>query len=126
MAQPVTPSTQPSTHQPSRTLRLGTPFSAAFMPLVPEASCGTLRRIQPEIDAGSDQLGERHVVVLEVDDFDIVVQSGGGLNHALDQGFAAAIVRMGFAGIQQSESVRRIWAMDFRRSMSLKSRSARL
>jgi starch phosphorylase len=38
MAQPVTPSMQPSIHQPSRIDRLGTPFSAAFMPLVPEAS----------------------------------------------------------------------------------------
>ena len=34
------PSTQPSIHQPSRILKLGTPFSAAFMPLVPEASKG--------------------------------------------------------------------------------------
>src|SRR5512136_2532308 len=40
MDQPVTPSTLPSIHQPSRTLRLGTPFSAAFMPLVPDASNG--------------------------------------------------------------------------------------
>ena len=40
MAHPVTPSMQPSIHQPSRIDRLGTPFSAAFMPLVPEASYG--------------------------------------------------------------------------------------
>jgi hypothetical protein len=38
MAQPVNPSMQPSIHHPSRIDRLGTPFSAAFMPLVPEAS----------------------------------------------------------------------------------------
>ncbi len=38
--QPVTPSICPSTHQPSSTLKLGTPFIAAFMPLVPEASIG--------------------------------------------------------------------------------------
>ncbi len=31
---------QPSIHQPSRMLSEGTPFSAAFMPLVPEASIG--------------------------------------------------------------------------------------
>src|SRR5580692_4877783 len=49
----------------------------------------TLGRIQPEIDAGSDDLCQRHVVVLKVYDLDVVVQSGGGLNHALDQGFAA-------------------------------------
>jgi hypothetical protein len=36
----VTPSTCPSIHHPSRTLRLGTPFRAAFIPLVPEASSG--------------------------------------------------------------------------------------
>ena len=30
MAQPVTPSMHPSTHHPSSTLKLGTPFSAAF------------------------------------------------------------------------------------------------
>src|SRR5215469_11428337 len=40
MAHPVTPSMQPSTHQPSSTLRLGTPLSAAFIPLVPDASRG--------------------------------------------------------------------------------------
>src|SRR5580765_838910 len=40
IAQPVTPSMQPSIHQPSRMLKLGTPLNAAFMPLVPEASSG--------------------------------------------------------------------------------------
>ena len=40
MDQPFTPSMAASTHQPSSTLRLSTPFSAAFMPLVPEASSG--------------------------------------------------------------------------------------
>jgi len=30
----------PSIHQPSSTLRLGTPFNAAFIPLVPLASIG--------------------------------------------------------------------------------------
>ncbi len=38
--QPVTPSTWPAIHQPSRTLRLGTPWIAAFIPLVPETSRG--------------------------------------------------------------------------------------
>jgi Phosphofructokinase len=40
IAQPVTPSTWPSSHHPSRILKLGTPLRAAFMPLVPEASKG--------------------------------------------------------------------------------------
>src|SRR5512145_857617 len=40
ISQPVTPSMHPSIHQPSSTERLGTPFRAAFMPLVPEASSG--------------------------------------------------------------------------------------
>jgi hypothetical protein len=31
---------QPSIHQPSRMLRLGTPLMAAFMPLVLDASIG--------------------------------------------------------------------------------------
>ncbi len=31
---------QLSIHQPSRTLKLGTPFRAAFIPVVLEASCG--------------------------------------------------------------------------------------
>src|SRR5258706_12152253 len=55
MHQPVTPSMCPSTHQPSRMLRLGTPFSAAFIPLVPEASsgnCGVVPPISPP-DASS-------------------------------------------------------------------------
>ena len=38
MDQPVIPSMCPSIHQPSSTLKLGTPFKAAFIPLVPEAS----------------------------------------------------------------------------------------
>ena len=40
MAQPVIPSTCPSIHHPSNMLRLGTPLSAAFIPLVPDASRG--------------------------------------------------------------------------------------
>ena len=40
IAQPVTPCSQPSGHQPSRTDRLSTPFIAAFMPEVPHASIG--------------------------------------------------------------------------------------
>ena len=39
MAQPFSPC-QPSSHQPSSTEQLTTPFMAAFMPLVPEASSG--------------------------------------------------------------------------------------
>jgi len=53
-AQPVTPSIHPSIHQPSSTLNEGTPLSAAFMPLVPEASsggCGVLS--QPSTPAVS-------------------------------------------------------------------------
>src|SRR5581483_243506 len=38
--QPVTPSIQPSIHQPSSTDSDGTPLKAAFIPLVPEASIG--------------------------------------------------------------------------------------
>jgi hypothetical protein len=40
IAQPVTPSIQASIHQPSSTLRFSPPFTAAFIPLVPEASIG--------------------------------------------------------------------------------------
>ena len=40
IAQPVTLSGQLGIHQPSRTLKLGTPFRAAFIPVVLEASCG--------------------------------------------------------------------------------------
>lgn len=39
-AHPVTPSAHPSTHHPTGTLRPGTQSTAAFMPLVPDASCG--------------------------------------------------------------------------------------
>src|SRR5918993_742229 len=38
--QPVTPCSQPSGHQPSRMLTFSTPFMAAFMPDVPDASSG--------------------------------------------------------------------------------------
>src|SRR3990170_1104430 len=40
IAQPVTPSIQPSIHQPSNTLKFMTPLWAAFIPLVPDASKG--------------------------------------------------------------------------------------
>src|SRR3569833_4412207 len=40
IAHPVAPSMQPSIHHPSRIDRLGTPFRAAFIPLVPDASYG--------------------------------------------------------------------------------------
>jgi len=39
---------------PSGTLRLGTPFSAAFIPLVPEASSGRLGMFRPDIRAGDE------------------------------------------------------------------------
>jgi hypothetical protein len=39
MAQPLVPSNH-SSHQPSRIEQLRPPLSAAFMPLVPHASCG--------------------------------------------------------------------------------------
>ena len=48
IAQPVTPSMHPSSHQPSGMLRLGTPLRAAFIPLVPDASSGGCGSIQPE------------------------------------------------------------------------------
>jgi hypothetical protein len=38
IAQPVRPSTQPSIHHPSSTLKFTMPLCAAFIPLVPEAS----------------------------------------------------------------------------------------
>ena len=38
--QTVPPSMHPSRHQPSRTLRLSPPLSAAFIPLAPDASIG--------------------------------------------------------------------------------------
>lgn len=37
---PMTPSISPSIHHLSTTLKLGTPFSTAFIPLVPDASNG--------------------------------------------------------------------------------------
>jgi len=43
IAQPLVPS-KTSSHQPSIVLNCGTPFSAAFIPLVPDASIGTRGR----------------------------------------------------------------------------------
>src|SRR6185436_13156548 len=65
MDHPVTPSMCPSAHQPSTTLKLGTPLSAAFMPLVPEASWGRMglfnQRSTPEV-----MTTPAHFVVLDV------------------------------------------------------------
>ena len=40
ITQPVPLSGQLGIHQPSRTLKLGTPFRVAFIPVVLDASCG--------------------------------------------------------------------------------------
>ena len=47
ITQPVPLSGQLAIHQPSRTLKLGTPFRAAFIPVVLEASCWTLGVLSP-------------------------------------------------------------------------------
>src|SRR5712671_4424309 len=98
MDQPVIPSMCPSTHQPSRTLKLGTPLRAAFMPLVPEASsgyCGVLS----QIDAGSDLAAHFHVVLVEKNNGNGFTQRLLGLKNSADNVLAAAILRMGLAGV---------------------------
>ena len=68
MAQPVTPCSQPSGHQPSRTERFSTPFIAAFMPEVPLASSGRRGVLSHTSQPRVRSRAEPHVVVLEEDD----------------------------------------------------------
>ncbi len=65
MSQPLRP-LNPLAHQPSRTgRRCGTPFSDAFMPLVPLASSGLPRIVQPHVAALHQVVRHVHVVVLD-------------------------------------------------------------
>ena len=66
MAQPLS-SVQPSSHQPSSTEQLTTPFMAAFMPLVPDASSGRRGLLSQTSDALDQVAADAHVVVLEDD-----------------------------------------------------------
>ena len=68
MAQPLTPWSHASGHQPSRIEQLSTPFIAAFMPDVPHASSGRLRRVEPHVDAAREEAPERKIVVRHEDD----------------------------------------------------------
>ena len=46
-------------------LRCGTPFIAAFMPLVPLASSGLRGVVQPDVAALDEEVGDVQVVVVE-------------------------------------------------------------
>ena len=59
---------QPSSHQPSRTLKLTPPLTAAFIPLVPDASSGRRGLLSQTSTPGDEIAGDPHVVVLEDED----------------------------------------------------------
>ncbi len=105
MAQPVTPSMWPSTHQPSSTDRLGTPLNAAFMPLVPEASSGGSGVFSHHIHARHQQLRQRHVVVGQEHRGDGRAQRTHVLVQQRDQPLALLVARVRLAGQHDLERV---------------------
>ena len=68
MDQPVSPSICPSIHQPSSTLRFGTPFRAAFIPLVPEASMGGSGVLSQRSTPAVIIAPKRHIVIFQIGD----------------------------------------------------------
>ncbi len=98
MAQPVTPSMQPSSHQPSSTDSCGTPLTAAFMPLVPDASSGACGVFSHRSAPADEPRGHRHVVVGEVGDLDLSAQRLHRPVQFADQRLAAVVLRVRLAG----------------------------
>ena len=74
IAQPVTPSMQPSIHQPSRTLKFMIPLCDAFMSLVPDASIGGFGVLSQTLTSEVSFAGVLAVVVFVVDNFDFVFE----------------------------------------------------
>ena len=66
-----------STHQPSSTLRFSTPFIAAFMPLVPDASSGGSGVLSQTSAPATKRPRQLHVVVGEEHDRQSPAQGGG-------------------------------------------------
>ena len=83
-----------SSHQPSRMERLAAPFSAAFMPDVPQASYGRSGLFSQHVAAGVERLGHRDVVVGQEDDPIAYLGIVGELDHLLDQRLAALVCRV--------------------------------
>jgi len=90
-------------HQPSRMLRLGTPFSAAFMPLVPEASKGKLRRVEPEVHSGSYLPAKLEIVIVEENHVHHFPQRFFRLENPPNDVLPAPVIRMRLAGIHDLE-----------------------
>ena len=118
---------QPSSHQPSRTLTLTTPFAAAFMPDVPDASSGRRGLFEPDVDALDQEPGDPDVVVLEDEDPPAERRAARPgedvLDHAAGPGRSAGWAlpaKMSWTGRSASQTSRAS------RSRSVKSSAARL
>ena len=88
---------KPSSHQPSRTLKFGTPFWAAFIPDVPDASSGRRGLLSQTSTPCTRKRADLHVVVLE--DVDPAAELGRprALEDLLDDPLAGSVGRMGLA-----------------------------
>ncbi len=75
-----------------------TPFMAAFMPLVPDASSGPTRVVEPDVDALHELARHAHVVVLEDEDAAAQRLGAAVVEDGLDDALSGSVGRMGLAG----------------------------
>ena len=83
-------------------LKLGTPLSAAFIPLVPEASkgrSGVFNHNPPR----AQQARQIHVVILHINDAHGIAHMLGEFKNSPDHALAVFIARMGLAAINHLE-----------------------
>ena len=71
------------------------------MPLVPLASIGKARRVEPDVDALHEVLGHVHFIVFQEGDVAAQLMIVAKVQHFMDEITARFIGRMGFAGEDQ-------------------------
>ena len=57
------------------------------------------RRIEPNVDTRTKQLTQRHVVIFEINDANIVCKGCGRLENAPNDRLTAFVARVGFTGV---------------------------
>jgi len=110
---PVTPQCGLSTHQPSENARLGTPFSRSLHAAgARKASKGNLRRVEPEVHAGSYLPAKLEIVIVEETTGTIFRSAFLRLENPAMMSFPAPVIRMRLAGIHDLEVAGRSWQSD--------------
>src|ERR1700690_909017 len=62
-----------------------------------------MRRIEPDIDAGGQQIAPVHIVILDINYRDGLLQRGGGLVDFANQDFAFFVAGMSFSAVNHLE-----------------------